>query len=133
MSTSTPKLSVGLLSTIAFVTAIFVFWFTIIQERVPPHYGIVPSELGSVLAPGYKLQIGNRVVSVSGNDSCDRAFTPQGKHNCIDLGTRKTDVTVHYEGVSGEAITENWRIARDGKDSVSFWTPSGEFVSEPRV
>ena len=87
---------------------------------------------GLVFSAGYKVQVGERVFPVWGEDSCKEVFSGPDKQNCIDVGRDKTQVLVHFNREDGSAATEQWKIKRDS-DKVSLYTATGEVVHDPVV
>lgn len=85
-----------------------------------------------VSSAGYKVQVGERVLPVWGEDSCKEVFSGPDKQNCIDLGGDKAQVLVHFKSEDSRTTTEQWKIQRDG-NKVSLYTTAGEVVRDPLV
>lgn len=88
-------------------------------------------QTGVVFSPGYRVRVGEKVVAIWGDDSCEEAFSDRpAKLSCIDIGN-KASVTVHFAGDAGHVMTETWRVERSKNNSqVALRTPSGTLVTD---
>ncbi|CAJ0807600.1 MULTISPECIES: hypothetical protein [Ralstonia] len=82
----------------------------------------------SVLAPGIRLNVGDRIVRVYGYDKCprdwmDRATGKPAEEGCVVLD--KTVVSVMFE----DTTKEQWTVKKDG-DRTYLIRPNGVPVSQ---
>ena len=85
-----------------------------------------------MFSPGYRVQVGERVFPVWGEDSCKDAFSGPDERNCIDLGRDKAQVLVHFKREDGSTAADQWSISRDG-GKIAIYTATGEVVHDPVV
>jgi len=83
---------------------------------------------GGVIGPGYKVQVGDKLVAIWGEDSCEQAFSNRpDPMNCIDLDRAKSEVVMLHRDDDGRVVSERWRVERSG-ENVSLRTPAGVVV-----
>lgn len=80
-----------------------------------------------VIAAGHKVQIGDEVLTIWGEDACQPGFTGTDRLDCVQLSGR-AKTRVHFIR-NGMLDVEDWVVEQDGR-RFKLKTPAGRYAQE---